>query len=66
MAAKKHSHSFGRAKDADKPQIEEAAANDPTKAGKIEFFMKWVLSNRKRRYTPCADWISTGARSIPM
>ena len=27
---------------ADKNQIEEAAANDPTKAGKIEFFMQYV------------------------
>ena len=27
---------------ADKKQIEEAAAHDPTKAGKIEFFMQYV------------------------
>jgi hypothetical protein len=29
----------------DEKQIEEAAANDPTKAGKIEFFMQFVYLN---------------------
>jgi len=33
-------------------QIEDAAAHDPTKAGKIEFFMQYVGRNRLVPHPP--------------